>query len=152
MPPLSGEGFQHTQQSNQLKLLSQREVQKVVTENAVTTFFAYKRNVSQQSGGWKCKDLHFKCSHFKTILSTFFKIHKVWRYHLQLIFKPTLAVFSEERGTDICKWEFSHSATDCQQSFHFHFHGNWARKGCISYLCFNSYFYSPNHLTCKDGN
>lgn len=42
MPPLSGEGFQHTQQSNQLKLLSQREVQKVVTENAVTIFLLIK--------------------------------------------------------------------------------------------------------------
>lgn len=52
VPPLSGEGFQHSQQSDQLKLLSQREIQKIATENVVTAFFAYKRKcLSSQVDG-----------------------------------------------------------------------------------------------------
>lgn len=58
MPPLGGDGFQHGLQSSQLKLLSQREIQKIVTENVVTVYFTYKRKVSWQPGGWKCKDFY----------------------------------------------------------------------------------------------
>jgi len=63
--------------------------QKLQTENVVTTPVAYKRNLSQQPGGWKCKDFYIlKSPILKLVYQLQFlsRAAEFWRHHLQLIF------------------------------------------------------------------